>query len=120
MTISIQSPERSVQSVIIVLVPQKNPPSVLDTTREAVVLMVRDTSATGSYVASLPPGSLGLDFEGAWSALTRDMKTAKYFETVEEAMTYYASVRDGLSWQEHAHILGALKRIGLRRSPAPQ
>ena len=106
--------------MIIVLVPQKNPPSVLDTTREAVVLMVRDTSATGSYVASLPPGSLGLDFEDAWSALTRDMKTAKYFETVEEAMTYYASVRDGLSWQEHAHILSALKRFGLRRSPAPQ
>ena len=106
--------------MIIVLVPQKNPPSVLDTTREAVVLMVRDTSATGSYVASLPPGSLGLDFEDAWSALTRDMKTAKYFETVEEAMTYYASVRDGLSWQEHARIIGALKRIGLGKFPATQ
>jgi hypothetical protein len=111
---------RSVESVIVVLVPHKNPPSVLDTTREQLVLTVRDTSATGSYVASLPPGSVGSDFEGAWSALTRDMKTARYFETVEEAMRYYASLRDGLSWREHACIIGALKRLGLGKIAAPQ
>jgi hypothetical protein len=84
---------------------------VLNTTREAVVLMVRDTSTTGSYIASMPPGSLNLGFEDAWNALTKDMKTAMYFETVEEAMTYYESVRDGLSLQQHARIVDALKRL---------
>jgi hypothetical protein len=75
-----------------------------------VVLMVRDTSATGSYVASIPAGSLGLDFEEAWSALTKDMKTAKHFETVEEALRHYESACDGLSLQQQARIIDALKR----------
>jgi hypothetical protein len=97
--------------MIVVLVPYKSPPSVLNTTREEMVLRVRDTSATGSYVASIPAGSLGLGFEDAWNALTKDMRTAKYFETVEEAMTYYESVRDGLSLQQHARIIDALKRL---------
>jgi hypothetical protein len=44
---------------------------------------------------SMPPGSPTLGFDEAWSALTKDMKTAKYFETVEEAMAYYESVPDG-------------------------
>jgi hypothetical protein len=79
-----------------------------------VVLMVRDTSATGSYIASMPPGSLTLEFDEAWSALTRDMTTAKYFESVEEAMAYYVSVRDGLSLQQHARIIDALKRLGAK------
>jgi hypothetical protein len=96
--------------MIVVLVPHKNPPSVLNTTREGVVLMMRDTSATGSYVASMPPGSLSLIFEEAWSALTKDMKTAKYFETAEEALRYYESVCDGLSVQQYARIFDALKR----------
>jgi hypothetical protein len=117
-TTSIQFSEGT--SVIVVLVPYKSPPSVLDTTREAVVLRVRDTSATGSYVASLPPGSLGLEFDDAWSALTKDMKTAKYFGTVKEALTYYESARDGLSLPEHARIIGALKRLSSgQRSCAP-
>jgi hypothetical protein len=100
--------------MIAVLVPHKSPPRVLNTTREAVVLMVRDTSATGSYIASMPPGSLNLGFDDAWSALTKDMTTAKYFETVEEALAYYESVRDGLSLQQHARIIDALKRLGAK------
>jgi hypothetical protein len=96
--------------MIVVLVPHKNPPSVLNTTREEVVLSVSDTSATGSYVASMPPGSLTLNFEEAWNALTKDMKTARYFETVEEALRYYDSACDGLSVQQHARIIDALKR----------
>jgi hypothetical protein len=100
--------------VIVVLVPHKNPPRVLNLSREEVVLMVRDTSATGSYIASMPPGSLNLGFDDAWSALTRDMTTAKYFESVEEALAYYESARDGLSLQQHARIIDALKRLGAK------
>jgi hypothetical protein len=105
---------RELDWMIVVLVPHKSPPRVLNTTREGVVLMVRDTSATGSYIASMPPGSLNFGFEDAWSALTKDMTTAKYFETVEEALAYYESVRDGLSLQQHARIIDALKRLGAK------
>ena len=76
--------------------------------------MARDTSATGSYSASIPPGSLNLGFDEAWSALTKDMITAKYFETAAEALAYYESVRDGLSLQQHARIIDALKRLGAK------
>jgi hypothetical protein len=102
--------------MIVVLVPHKNPPSVFETTREQVVLMLRDTSATGSYVASIPPGALGSEFDVAWDALTKDMKTARYFETVEEALTYYEAPRDGLSLQQHARIIHALKRLSSGRN----
>jgi hypothetical protein len=97
--------------MIVVLVPHKSPPRVLDTTREDIVLMVHDTSATGSYIASLPPGALNMGFEEAWSALTRDMTAAKYFESVQEAMAYYESARDGLSLQQHVRVIDALKRL---------
>jgi hypothetical protein len=98
--------------MIVVLVPHKSPPRVLNTTREQLVLMVRDTSTTGSYIASLPPGSLSLGFEEAWSVLTKDMKAANCFETMQEAMAYYETLRDGMSLQQHARIIDALKRLG--------
>lgn len=100
--------------MVVVLVPYKSPPRVLNTTREQVVLMVRDTSATGSYVASMPPGSLTLGFDEAWTALTKDMTTAKYFETAQEALAFYSSPCDGLSPQQHTRIIDALKRLSAK------
>ena len=66
--------------MIVVLVPKASPASVFEATREQIALTVKDTSATGSYVASIPPGLAVGEFEGAWMAMTRDMVFARYFE----------------------------------------
>jgi hypothetical protein len=97
--------------MVVVLVPHCSPLRVFNATREQVVLMVRDTSETGSYVASLPPGLVGLGFEDAWSVLTKDMKSASYFESIQEAISHFESATDGLSLQQQARILDALKRL---------
>ena len=81
-------------------------------TREEVVTSVSDTSATGSYVASIPPGLAMESFEGAWSALTKDMKVARYFETTAEATAYFEAA-DGttLTVLKRANILSALRKF---------
>jgi hypothetical protein len=73
--------------------------------------MVTDTSQTGSYVASLPPGVVGTEFERAWIRLTLDLKDAAYFETVEAAQLHYRESRDGLNNVQHANILAALRKL---------
>jgi hypothetical protein len=98
--------------MIVVLLSRFGPPRVLEMTREDVVAAVSDTSATGSYVASIPPGLALESFEGAWSAMTKDMKLARHFETPAEATAYFNdSAGAQLSVLERAHILSALRKL---------
>jgi hypothetical protein len=97
--------------MIIILVPHRNPPSVLDKTPKEIVMMVRDTSATGSYIATWPPGETERAFEGAWVALTKDMKSAQHFETLEEAMKHYETVPPELTVHQHSRVVDGLQRL---------
>ena len=76
--------------MIIVLVPHAGALKVFAASAEEVVAMVSDTSETGSYVASLPPGVIAGEFEAAWIRLTIDLRHARHFDTVDDAWQYYA------------------------------
>jgi hypothetical protein len=97
--------------VIVVFVRKAGPPIVFEATRDLLVTMVQETSATGSYVATLPPGSVTNDFDSAWLRLTRDMQSAAHFETVREAIDAYRSDRGNLTMAQHSRILGSLLAI---------
>jgi hypothetical protein len=98
-------------SVIVVLVPHKNPPSVFESTREAIIVMAADASAVTTHTSSIPPGLLAGDFETAWGVLTKDLRSAEAFDGVDDASAYYQKFPDGLSIQLHTHIMTALRRI---------
>ena len=73
--------------------------------------MVRDTSATGSYIATWPPGETESAFKAAWIALIKDMQSAHHFETLEEAMNHYATVPRELTLQQHSRVVDGLQRL---------
>jgi hypothetical protein len=85
---------------------------IFETTREGVILRANDTGDDNAHTQSIPPGAPGGAFETAWAILTKDLQSAKHFENLEEARTYYADVRDGLTLQQHALILTGLTRLG--------
>jgi hypothetical protein len=98
--------------MIIVLVPHAGALKVFAASAEEVVAMVSDTSETGSYVASLPPGVVAGDFEAAWIRLAIDLQHARHFDTLDDARRYYALHRDGLPNVRHVSILTALNGFG--------
>jgi hypothetical protein len=98
--------------MIIVLVPHAGAPKVFAASAEEVVAMVSDTSETGSYVASLPPGVVAGEFEAAWIKLTIDLRHAKHFGTVADAWQYYALNSYGLPNVRYVSILTALNAMG--------
>jgi hypothetical protein len=49
----------------------------------------------------------------SWGTVSK-LKTAQRFETLEEALAYYESAPDGLSLQQHARIIDALRRLGAK------
>jgi len=97
--------------VIVVLVPHKNPPSVFEATREAIIFMAADASAATTHTTSIPPGLLAGDFETAWGVLTKDLRSAAMFDDVDEAIEHYQGLPDGLTIQLISHIITALRRI---------
>jgi hypothetical protein len=97
--------------MIVVLIPYTGVPRVFSASRDELVAMVSDTSKTGSYVASLPPGVIASEFESAWIRLTLDLKDARYFYTVDEALRYYEASREGLNNVQRANILSALSGL---------
>jgi hypothetical protein len=97
--------------VIVILVPHKNPPSVFEATREAIIFMAADASAATTHSTSIPPGLLAGDFETAWGVLTKDLRTAGLFDDVDQAIEYYQGLPDGLTIQLSSHIITALRRI---------
>jgi hypothetical protein len=98
-------------SVIVVFVPHKNPPSVFESTREALIVMAADASALTTHTSSIPPGLLAGDFETAWGVLTKDLRSAEAFDSVDDAIAHYQAFPDGLSIPLNSHIMTALQRI---------
>jgi hypothetical protein len=103
--------EKGVLFVIVILVPHKNPPSVFEATREAIVVMAADVSAATTHTSSIPPGMLAGDFETAWGVLTKDLRSAEMFDHIDDAIAHYRRFPDGLTIQLNAHIMTALHRI---------
>ena len=101
--------------MIVVLVPKASPASVFEATREQIALTVKDTSATGSYVASIPPGLAVGEFEGAWMAMTRDMIFARYFESLEVALKFLESPPPALTQHQFASVVDGLQRMATKR-----
>ena len=97
--------------MIVVFVPHKYPPSVFESTREAIIVMAADASAMATHTSSIPPGLMAGDFETAWGVLTKDLRSAEAFETVDDAIAHYQAFPEGLSIQLNTHILTALRRI---------
>lgn len=97
--------------MIVIFVPHKHPPSVFEATREAIIVMAADASATTTHTSSIPPGMLAGDFETAWGVLTKDLRSAEIFDDIDEAIVHYQRFPDGLSIQLNAHIMTALQRI---------
>ena len=109
--------------MIVILVPHKNPPSVFEATREAIIIMAADVSAATTHTSSIPPGMLAGDFETAWGVLTKDLRSAEMFDHIDEAIAHYQRFPEGLTIQINAHIMTALRRIKsgtLERSNAAQ
>ena len=100
--------------MIAVLVPHLNPPSVIETTRDGLVLMVTDASSTTTHTSSIPPGLMAGEFKTAWAILTKDLRSAKHFDNARLALAYYRESSDGISVRQHAQILSALGRIETR------
>ncbi len=96
--------------MIIVLVPHKNLPSVFEATREAIIAMAADAGAT-SHTSSVPPGVLAGDFETAWGVLTKDLRCARRFDEVDDAIAHYRQFNDELTLQLQTLILTALGRL---------
>jgi hypothetical protein len=103
--------EKGVLFVIVILVPHKNPPSVFEATREAIIVMAADVSAATTHTSSIPPGMLAGDFETAWGILTKDLRSAEKFDHIDEALAHYQRFPDELTIQLNAHIMTALRRI---------
>ncbi len=97
--------------MIVILVPHKNPPSVFEATREAIIVMAADVSAATTHTSSIPPGMLGGDFETAWSVLTKDLRSAEKFDHIDAAIAHYQRFPAGLTILLNAHIMTALRRI---------
>jgi len=97
--------------VIVILVPHKNPPSVFEATREAIIIMAADVSAATTHTSSIPPGMLAGDFETAWGVLTKDLRSAEKFDHIDAAIAHYQRFPDELTIQLNAHIMTALRRI---------
>jgi hypothetical protein len=52
--------------------------------------------------------------------LTKDLHSAQHFENVDEALTHYKALKDGLTLPQHALVMTALQRIaegGSQRRP---
>ena len=103
--------EKGALFVIVILVPHKNPPSVFEATREAIIVMAADVSAATTHTSSIPPGMLAGDFETAWGVLTKDLRSAQMFDHIDEAIAHYQRFPEGLTIQVNAHIMTALRRI---------
>jgi hypothetical protein len=97
--------------VIVIWVPHKNPPSVFETTREAIIVMAADVSAATTHTSSIPPGLLAGDFETAWGVLTKDLRSAERFDHIDDAIAHYQRFPECLTIQLNAHIMTALRRI---------
>lgn len=97
--------------MIVIFVPHKNPPSVFEASREAIIIMAADVSAASTHTSSIPPGLLAGDFETAWCILTKDLHSAEMFDHVDDAIAHYQRFPDGLTIQLSAHIMTALRRI---------
>ena len=97
--------------MIVILVPHKNPPSVFEATREAIIIMAADVSAATTHTSSIPPGLLAGDFETAWGVLTKDLRSAEMFNHIDEAIAHYRLFPEGLTIQINSHIMTALRRI---------
>lgn len=105
---------KGVAIVIVVFVPRRNPLMVFEASQDRLIQMVNDASAESAHTQSIPPGTPSDAFETAWAILTKDLHSAKHFQNLDEARTYYADVRDGLTLQQHALILTNLRRLGER------
>jgi len=103
--------EKGALFVIVILVPHKNPPSVFEATREAIIVMAADVSAATTHTSSIPPGMLAGDFETAWGVLTKDLRSAEKFDHIDAAIAHYQRFPDELTIQLNAHIMTALRRI---------
>jgi hypothetical protein len=88
-----------------------NPPTVFEGSKDDIVLMQQETSAMGSYVASIPPGMVTEAFEGAWLSITCDMPFAQYFETQEQAQTAFDSRPPRLTHREFILIHDGLRKL---------
>jgi hypothetical protein len=108
---------KGVSLVIAILIPHRKPPMVFETTREEIVVMATDASATSTHTSSIPPGLLGGEFDTAWAVLTKDLHSAQHFENVDEALTHYKALKDGLTLPQHALVMTALQRIAEGGSP---
>jgi len=98
--------------VIFVLVRKGNPPTVFQGSKDDIVLMQQETSATGSYVASIPPGVVAEAFEGAWLSMTCDMPFAQYFETLGQARAAFDSRPPSLTHREFILVHDGLQKLG--------
>jgi hypothetical protein len=103
--------EKGALFVIVILVPHKNPPSVFEATREAIIVMAADVSAATTHTSSIPPGMLAGDFETSWGVLTKDLRSAERFDHIDQAIAHYQRFPKGLTIQVNAHIMTALRRI---------
>lgn len=105
---------KGVAIVIVVFVPHRNPLMVFEASQDGLIHMANDASAESVHTQSIPPGTPSDAFETGWAILTKDLHSAKHFQNLDEARTYYADVRDGLTLQQHALILTNLRRLGER------
>jgi hypothetical protein len=84
---------------------------VFETTRDAIVLLATEASATSTHTSSIPPGVMAGEFETSWAILTKDLRAARYFENAFAALAHYRQTSDGISRGQHAQILSALGRL---------
>ena len=100
--------------MIVVFVPRRNSLMVFEASQDGLIHMANDASDESVHTQSIPPGTPTDAFATAWAILTKDLHSAKHFQDLDEARTYYADVRDGLTLQQHALILTNLRRLGER------
>ncbi len=97
--------------MIVVLVPARGAPHVLDVTAEQVVLLARNAHADIPHTSSIPPGVYASEFDEAWAVLTKDMFHARYFDSVNEGLRFYSAARHPLAAHQTGAVMALLKRL---------
>lgn len=102
------------ESLIVIFLSPTQPPLVFEATR---ALLIDHAIDLASHTRTFPGSSAVLDFETAWTLLTRDKKAAHHFPDIESAR-HHVQHDTRFTLHERTTILSMIDRLACRVSPA--